>query len=193
MYKNTHDNQKMLLPLLISHSIANPIQNSTSGSASNSGSGSTIQNTITNDNYYTCQTECKIFTYMFIIMLCCCLATLCGMFIACIYDACIQDMIHSCIKCTKQKCIRCKKYRTRDNKYIEKEYSYYDKFIIMYNSMYKKDKPLNSECPICLEPINKNFYTLHCKHAYHTNCMEQYINSDHFQDQCALCRNIIDV
>ena len=199
----------MLLLLFISQSIAFPIINSGSGSASGSesgsgsgsgsgsasgsGPGSAIQNTNTTDDYYTCETQCRVFTYMLIIMLSCCLATLFGMFIAFIYEACIRDMIRSCVKCTKQKCIRCGKFTTRDNQYVEKEKSYYDNFIIMYNSLYKKEKPLNSDCPICLEPINKNIYTLHCKHAYHTNCMKQYINSGHFQHECALCRNTIDI
>ena len=187
----------MLLILLISHSIAFPIINSSSGSGSGSDSGSGSNshnlNTNTNENYYTCETECKVFTFMLIIMLCCCLAALCGLFIAFIYEACIRDMIRSCVKCTKQKCIHCKKFTTRDNQYIKKENSYYHNFITIYNSLYKKEKPLNSDCPICLEPINKNIYTLHCKHAYHTNCMKQYINSGHFHHECALCRNTIDI
>jgi len=187
----------LLLPLLISQSIAFPIIYSGSGTDSgtdtDSGSGSDIQNTNTNDDSYTCDTHCKVMTYILITMFSCCFAMLCGMCLLIIYEACIRDMIRSCVKCSKQKCIRCGKFTTRDNQYIEKENSYYDNFITMYNSLYKKEKPLNTECPICLEPINKNIYTLHCKHAYHTHCMKEYINSDNFQHECALCRNTIDI
>ena len=188
----------LLLISIISQCIAFPISDSASGSGSGSNSGFRIQTTDTNDDDdddYTCETSCKVFTYLFLGILYCCLIAFFSFAIFIIYHTCVKDMIRSCIKCTKQKCYVCGKHTTRDNQYIENddELSYYDKFITMYNSMYKKEKPLNSECPICLEPINKNIYTLHCKHAYHTYCMEQYINSDHFQQQCALCRNIIDV
>ena len=195
----------LLLISIISQCIAFPISNSASGSGSGSESGSNsgfriqITDTIDDDDDYTCETSCKVFTYFFLAILYCCLITFFAFVIFIIYQTCVKDMIRSCIKCTKQKCYVCEKHTTRDNQYIENhdyqqnKLSYYDKFITMYNSMYKKEKHLNYECPICLEPIKKDFYTLHCKHAYHTQCMKQYINSGHFQEQCALCRNIIDI
>ena len=198
--------------LSISQSYANPIPNSGSGSEfdfmSGDDSGSGIhKNNHYNDAHHTCDTSCKVFTYILITILCSCLACLCGLFILIVYEACIKNIIRTCVKNIKKNCryykenycISCGKHTSRDNQCVENqnfqnnELSYYDKFIIMYNSMYKKEKHLNSECPICLGPIKKDFYTLHCKHAYHTQCMKQYINSDEYKQQCALCRNTIDV
>ena len=82
-------------------------------------------------------------------------------------------------------------YQHRDFKV--KETTFYDRFAIMYNSIVKKEQPLNTECPICLEPINKNIYTLTCKHAYHTECMKEFINSENSNKHCAMCREPINV
>jgi len=207
----------MLLLLLIStisYSIANPIprynyklSGSGSGSEYESEFNSQNNNDYDNKNDYTCDIGCEIFKYICIAILSCCLIALCGMFLLIMYEACVKDMIYSFVKCIKTTfvhyknkcCINCCKHTSRDNnQYIEndnfqKSLSYYDKFIIMYNTHYKNEKPLNTECPICLEPIKKNFYTLHCKHAYHTHCMKQYIHNDNYNYECALCRNTINI
>ena len=215
MYKKILQQKKMLLLLLIStisYSIANPIpqyNSELSGSASGSASGSEYDSEFngqnTNHSDYTCEIGCKIFKYTLITILSCCLIGFCGIFLLIIYEACIRDMIRCFVKCIKTNfvhyknkfCINCFKHTSRDNnQYIEndkfqKSLSYYDKFIIMYDTHYKNEKPLNTECPICLEPIKQNFYTLHCKHAYHTHCMKDYIHNDNYNYECALCRNTI--
>lgn len=188
---------------------------------SGSGSGSSLkhndQNTNNdNNNHHSCKTACKVFTYTFIIIIGCCLLGLCCLLTTMVYECCIKDicidcshLIQGCCLYIKNHYFICAFFKTRQTtqtqttahfQYIENEsftekqpVSYYNKFNTMYNKLYKNQKPINTECPICLDPINKNIYTLHCKHAYHKKCMKHYINSSNYNNECALCRNTIVV
>jgi len=45
-----------------------------------------------------------------------------------------------------------------------------------------------SECPICLECVNKGEYekTLECKHSFHKKCIDRWFRKDN--DFCPMCR-----
>jgi hypothetical protein len=54
---------------------------------------------------------------------------------------------------------------------------------------YHKVKEENeSECPICLESLNKGEYekVLECKHAFHKKCIDRWFKKDN--DFCPMCR-----
>jgi hypothetical protein len=50
------------------------------------------------------------------------------------------------------------------------------------------DKELNDECNICLEKyeINQNIITLPCKHYYHDNCINKWL--EEYNYKCPKCR-----
>ena len=190
---------------------------SNSGSEFDSGSGTYTKpynnnNKNENDNDHKCETSCKILSYSLLVLLSCCLGGLCLLLSMIIYECCVKDMIHNCFNSIenfytnyiKNICLLCKTNTTTQDEYIEndnyqhhdfkvKETTFYDRFAIMYNSIVQKEKPLNTECPICLDPINKNIYILTCKHAYHIQCMKDFINSDNSNKHCAMCREPINV
>ena len=131
----------------------------------------------------------------------------------------IKNIIKNCVQSVKinKYCICCMKHRTRNrrrrrerreqrerrnqnNDYIEnnyyeknKETSLYDRFIIIYGIINQNRTPINTECPICLDPIKKDVCILHCNHGYHANCMKKYMNSDNYNKECPLCRKTINI
>jgi len=57
------------------------------------------------------------------------------------------------------------------------------------NIKYQKIKEENeSECPICLETLNKGEYekVLQCKHTFHKKCIDRWFKKDN--DFCPMCR-----
>ena len=162
--------------LSISQSYAIPIPNSGSGyefdfiSSDDSGSG-IHKNNHYDDTKYTCDTSCKVTTYIIITILSSGLACICGLFILIVYEACIKNIIHACVKNIKKNCryykenfcISYGKHTSRDNQCVENqnfqnsELSYYDKFIITYNSMYKKKNTLIPSV-LFVSNLSKNIY-----------------------------------
>lgn len=62
---------------------------------------------------------------------------------------------------------------------------------------YDNPKAFNTECPICLEELNKDFDILLCGHAYHTACINelrtQKISAGKCDIQCNICRKEYDL
>ena len=44
------------------------------------------------------------------------------------------------------------------------------------------------QCPICLENISDNSYTLECNHKYHTECIVKWFRNNN--NTCPLCKDI---
>ena len=166
--------------LLFQNILTSPIYHS--GSSHQSGSGSSHQSglhftTKTNENenekqQYKCGDSCNILGYFMIILLSCCLLGLMYMILTIIYYECIRPTIIDCIKNLTIK----KKPKTQ----IEK---------IKFKEIH------NSECPICLEPIlsKQKPYILLCKHALHVHCMNDFVNSKLYNNQCPMCREDISI
>ena len=55
----------------------------------------------------------------------------------------------------------------------------------MINKMNSKQ-----DCTICLETLGNNFHTTTCNHNFHTNCWEQWKDTEIYQQNhtCPLCR-----
>lgn len=45
--------------------------------------------------------------------------------------------------------------------------------------------PENTECPICIETITRNFTVTNCGHYYHTHCLETWKRTS---NRCPCCR-----
>lgn len=45
---------------------------------------------------------------------------------------------------------------------------------------------INNECVICLENMDNNKVILNCNHAFHKNCILEWMN---LQQKCPICRN----
>ena len=198
----------ILLMCSIHHSIANPILLfSGSGTNLDTGSGTNLdtgsETNYNDDDHHTCDTTCKVF----VISICCAplLCFLCFITLA-IYDILIKYIIKNCVQFAKKNkyCICCMKHTTRNNQinyYIEntyyeknkKETSFYHTFISIYGKVNRNKTPINTECPICLDSIEKDMCILHCNHAYHTKCMKEYMNNDNYNQQCPLCRKTINI
>lgn len=206
----------------IHYSIANPILlsgsnlDSGSGTDIDSGSGTNLDSgsginldsgseTNDDDDDHTCDTACKVFAYIVITILCAALFGFCCFITLVIYKALIKYIIKDCVQFVKNNkyCICCMKHRTRNNQnndYIEntyyekkKETSLYDRFISIYQNVNRNKTPINTECPICLDPIKKDVCILHCNHGYHAKCMKEYMNCDNYNKECPLCRKTINI
>ena len=46
------------------------------------------------------------------------------------------------------------------------------------------------QCPICLEDISDNSYTLECNHKYHTECIVKWFRNNN--NTCPLCKDVQD-
>lgn len=213
----------IMLMCSIHNSIANPILlsgsnlDSGSGNDVDSGSGTIIDSgsETNDDDDHTCHTACKVFTYVVLTILCTAILAFCSFVTLVIYEellvgrtrptSLIKNIIKNCVQFVKinKYCICCMKHTTRNNQnnhYIEntyyeknKESSLYDRFISIYGIINQNKTPINTECPICLDPIKKDVCILHCKHGYHGNCMKKYMNSDNYNKECPLCRKTINI
>lgn len=169
---------------ILSFSISgyNYTNSSGTGSGSTTGSGYSPHSKNNEPNEpnenYSCL-GCKIVSIFMLILLSIALFTLFSM---CTY-MCLQECIVPKIKKMVQSIKRCLRRNSNNQNIIQNNYF----------SMFKSNtNPINSECPICLETIDKKkLFTLHCGHTFHANCMKQYINSDNYNHLCPLCRDII--
>jgi len=50
-----------------------------------------------------------------------------------------------------------------------------------------EDNNIIEQCPICLEDISDNSYTLECNHKYHIECIIKWFRNKH---TCPLCKDI---
>lgn len=46
------------------------------------------------------------------------------------------------------------------------------------------------QCPICLDDISDNSYTLECNHKYHTECIVKWFRNNN--NTCPLCKDVKD-
>ena len=50
------------------------------------------------------------------------------------------------------------------------------------------------ECLICLEVLDKNVCTLSCKHKFHFNCIQEYINKkNNLSNICCICEKRCEI
>ena len=54
------------------------------------------------------------------------------------------------------------------------------------NIVNNNDDCINFECPICLEIIDSNSIIITCKHAYHRDCLEKWIQAS-VENKCFKC------
>ena len=72
------------------------------------------------------------------------------------------------------------------------DYKYLKENKIIENKIYKDDKYINPDCPICLEPINKlNLLYTHCNHCFCEKCIITLFKTNS-EKKCPLCRTEID-
>lgn len=75
------------------------------------------------------------------------------------------------------------KQRTDPEKYPDKPQA------IVSNSAEQQIPTIAGECPVCLEPINKEqCKTTPCNHIFHTYCLSTWVNQNH---SCPLCRAVV--
>ena len=148
-----------------------------SGTATESGYSPHSKTYEPNENY-SCL-GCKIVSIFMLILLSIALFTLFTM-CTCM---CLQECIVPKIKKMVQSIKRCLRPNSNNQNTIQNK---------TFSLFISNANPINSECPICLESIDKKKrFTLHCGHTFHANCMKQYINSDNYNHLCPLCRDII--
>ncbi len=147
--------------ILYVSTIYSPIHNSSlSGSGSETDSITDSYSNTQNKYDKNCSIACAVIVYILLSMLICFIGIFVGLAFCFITKECIIPMFNECFSFVYS-C--CSIFKIR-----------------------KKIKPLNTECPICLEPLkSRHIYTLHCKHGYHNECIKNY--NIHF-NTCAICR-----
>jgi hypothetical protein len=52
---------------------------------------------------------------------------------------------------------------------------------------------INTECPICIEPINEDMLIFQCKHGFHDTCAMSFLKASFTKGisiSCPFCRNV---
>lgn len=53
---------------------------------------------------------------------------------------------------------------------------------------------MEDECPICLEPLNKNIAILSCRHTYHYKCIKEWIDkTKNIKKPCVICEKETEI
>ncbi len=53
---------------------------------------------------------------------------------------------------------------------------------------------MEDECPICLEPLDKNIAILSCGHEYHYKCIKEWINkTKNIKKPCVICEKETEI
>ena len=142
--------------------------------------------------------SCLIFIYIMLSLISCWLFLLVCLLI-CLF---IDSFVVPCFK----KCIKCWLATLNNNNLppiLRDDYSddYNDDvettiFESVYNFISKlsKNKPMNTECAICLDNLDTDAVTLKCNHGYHEACFQLLLEKNlNTAIKCPMCRDVTNV